>query len=106
MEPGTSTISSAQPIIEMQNVSVGSVQDLTQLTLEEINWTVNAGEFWVVAGMHASGKTDLMWMTAGIMPPQSGKYRLFGNEMPMYSETQQQERLRLGLVFDNGQLLR
>jgi ABC-type transporter Mla maintaining outer membrane lipid asymmetry ATPase subunit MlaF len=85
---------------------VGSVQELSQLTLEEVNWTVRAGEFWVIAGMHASGKTDLMWMTAGIMPPQKGVYRLFGHEMPMYSEEQLAERLRLGLVFDSGQLLR
>ncbi|HWF19228.1 MAG TPA: ATP-binding cassette domain-containing protein [Verrucomicrobiae bacterium] len=106
MEPEASKYSSTAPIIEMQGVSVGSIMDLTQITLEEVNWTVNAGEFWVIAGMHNSGKTDLMWMTAGIMPPQNGTYRLFGHEMPMYSEEQLSERLRLGLVFENGQLLR
>src|SRR5579884_2381827 len=107
-EHGTrfSKSSQAPPLIEMQGVAVGSILDLAQITLEDVNWTVNPGEFWVVAGMHASGKTDLMWMTAGIMPPQDGTYRLFGHEMPMYSEEQLAERLRLGLVFENGQLLR
>jgi ABC-type transporter Mla maintaining outer membrane lipid asymmetry ATPase subunit MlaF len=97
---------SQTPVIEMENVSVGSAQDLTQIVLQEVNWTVNAGEFWVIAGMHASGKTDLMWMTDGIMPPQGGKYRLFGNEMPIYGEELLAERLRVGMAFENGQLLR
>ncbi|HZV34228.1 MAG TPA: ATP-binding cassette domain-containing protein [Verrucomicrobiae bacterium] len=106
MELDSPNLPQAPPLIEMQGVAVGSILDLAQITLEDVNWTVNPGEFWVVAGMHASGKTDLMWMTAGIMPPQDGTYRLFGHEMPMYSEEQLAERLRLGLVFENGQLLR
>jgi ABC-type transporter Mla maintaining outer membrane lipid asymmetry ATPase subunit MlaF len=92
------------PLIEMSGVAVGAVQDLSRIVLEEINWTVNAGEFWVIAGMHGSGKTDLLWTTAGIMPPQSGTYRLFGYEMPLYGEELLAERLRLGLAFESGQL--
>lgn len=105
-EPAHPTVAATTPIIEMQSVAVGSILDLSHTTLEDVNWTVHSGEFWVIAGMHASGKTDLMWMTAGIMPPQNGTYRLFGHEMPMFSEEQLAERLRLGLVFENGQLLR
>lgn len=93
------------PVIEMQGVSVGTIEDLSAIALEEVNWTVKPGEFWVVAGMHGSGKTDLMWLTAGIMPPQKGTYRLFGHEMPIYGEELREERLRVGLVFENGQLL-
>ncbi len=93
------------PVIEMTGVAVGAVQDISRIVLEEVNWTVNAGEFWVIAAMHGSGKSDLMWMTAGIMPPQAGEYRLFGHEMPMYGEELIPERLRLGLVFESGQLL-
>ena len=91
-------------IIEMTGVAVGSLQDLEVRALEDVNWTVAAGDYWVVAGMHGSGKSDLMSTTAGLMPPQSGCYRLFGHEMPMYSEELLPERLRLGLVFDGGQL--
>src|SRR6185437_8648703 len=106
MESESATISSPLPVIEMTGVAVGSVQDLAEIRLEDVNWTVNPGDFWVIAGMHASGKTDLMWMTAGIMPSQGGMYRLFGHEMPMYDEDLIPERLRLGLAFENGQLLR
>ena len=98
---------SALPVIEMKDVAVGvDCKILEQIVLEEVNWTVNAGEYWVIAGMHGSGKSDLIWMTGGIMPPQGGDYRLFGHEMPIYDEELLPERLRLGLVFENGQLLR
>lgn len=105
MENAGRPTSNALPVIEMAGVSVGAKQDLARIVLEEVNWTVRAGEYWVIAGMHDSGKSDLVWTTGGIMPPQAGTYRLFGNEMPMYHEDQLSERLRLGLVFESGQLL-
>lgn len=92
------------PIMEMNGVSVGSIQDLSRIVLEDVNWRVNAGEFWVLAGMDASGKTDLLWLTGGIMPPQNGTYHLFGHDMPIYDDDLLSERLRLGLVFESGQL--
>src|SRR5439155_17579009 len=42
---------------------------------------------------------------AGLMPPAEGSYRLFGEEMPIFDEGRLRHRLRLGLVFDGGQLL-
>ncbi len=38
------------------------------------------------------------------MAPQQGRYRFFGEEMPIFEEARLNERLRLGLVFDGGQL--
>jgi ABC-type transporter Mla maintaining outer membrane lipid asymmetry ATPase subunit MlaF len=72
--------------------------------LEEVNWTVAANDFWVVAGMQGSGKSDLMFMTAGLMPPKGGRYQLFGHDMPIYEDQLLPIRLRLGLVFETGQL--
>ncbi|MDB6066314.1 MAG: transporter ATP-binding protein [Pedosphaera sp.] len=92
------------PVIEMTGVTVGSVQDLQVPVLEDVNWSVAAGDYWVVAGMQGSGKSDLMFMTAGLMPPQGGRYRFFGHDMPIFEDELLPERLRLGLVFDNGQL--
>jgi len=91
-------------VIEMTGVGVGSQQDLEAHVLEDVNWSVAQGEYWVVAGMDGSGKSDLMSMTAGLMPPRNGSYRLFGHDMPIYEEELLPERLRLGLVFDAAQL--
>jgi ABC-type transporter Mla maintaining outer membrane lipid asymmetry ATPase subunit MlaF len=54
--------------------------------------------------LQGSGKTDFLMMTAGLMAPSRGIYELFGQRMPMFDERQLDVRLRLGLVFDTGQL--
>jgi ABC-type transporter Mla maintaining outer membrane lipid asymmetry ATPase subunit MlaF len=93
------------PIIEMTGVGVGSMRDAGLMVLEDVNWRVEACDYWLVAGMQGSGKSDFMAMTGGLMPPLGGSYRLFGHAMPIYEEELLMERLRLGLVFDGGHLL-
>lgn len=92
------------PVIEMTGVTVGSLRDLEVAVLQDVNWSVAAGQYWLIAGMHGAGKSDLLFLTAGLMPPQKGRYLFFGQEMPMYEDSQIPQRLRLGLVFANGQL--
>ena len=92
------------PAIEMTGVAVGAMRDPDTMVAEEINWTVNPGEYWVVAGLHGSGKSDFLMLTGGLMAPRRGRYRFFGEEMPIFEEARLKERLRLGLVFDGGQL--
>src|SRR5207245_6850174 len=94
----------ARPVIEMENVSVGAMRDQSTMVVEEINWTVAAGDYWVVAGLQGAGKSDFLMMTGGLMSPTAGHYRLFGETMPIFEEARLKERLRLGLVFDGGQL--
>jgi ABC-type transporter Mla maintaining outer membrane lipid asymmetry ATPase subunit MlaF len=90
--------------LEMSRVAFGSMKDQTAIVAEEINWTVNAGEFWVVAGPQRSGKSDFLMLAGGLMSPTRGTYRCFGAEMPIFEEERLAERLRVGLVFDGGQL--
>ncbi len=95
---------SSPPVILMSGVTTGSLQDPAAPVLSEVNWTVNSGDFWVLAGLHGSGKTDFLMLTAGLMAPLSGRYWLFGEEMPIFEEARLPDRLRLGLVFETGQL--
>ncbi len=95
---------SGRPVIRMENVAVGSLQDLSLTVAEEINWTVQPGDYWVIAGLQGTGKTDLLMMTGGVMAPLRGRYWLFREEMPIFDEARLKERLRLGLVFEGGQL--
>ena len=92
------------PPIEMRDVSFGSMRDQSLIVAEAIQWTVAAGDYWVIAGLQGSGKTDLLMMTGGVMPPADGSYRLFGETMPLFDEAHLPTRLRLGMVFDGGQL--
>ena len=43
-------------------------------------------------------------MTAGLMPPVKGSYKLFGMETQSFGEAELAERLRVGFVFEGGQL--
>jgi ABC-type transporter Mla maintaining outer membrane lipid asymmetry ATPase subunit MlaF len=92
-------------VIEMFGVGVGSMQNPGVTVLEDVNWRVEAGDYWLLAGMHGSGKSDFVAMTGGLMPPRAGSYRLFGRDMPIFDEEELPERLRLGLVFEDGHLL-
>ena len=92
------------PVIEMTGVTIGALRDTDTMVAEGINWTVNAGDYWAVAGLHGSGKSDFLMLTGGLMAPRRGQYRFFGEDMPIFEDARLKERLRLGLVFEGGQL--
>ena len=98
------TVRAGVPAIEMTGVAVSALRDPDTMVAGGINWTVNAGDYWVVAGPHGSGKSDFLMLTGGLMAPRQGQYRFLGEEMPIFEESRLKERLRLGLVFDGGQL--
>jgi ABC-type transporter Mla maintaining outer membrane lipid asymmetry ATPase subunit MlaF len=102
MEPASSN--ARDVFIEMRGLSVGAMRDASTRVAENVNWKVSRGEYWVIAGLQGSGKTDFLMMTAGLMAPRAGDYRLFGEPMPIFDEARLPVRLRLGLVFDGGQL--
>jgi ABC-type transporter Mla maintaining outer membrane lipid asymmetry ATPase subunit MlaF len=104
--PTAVAASAEAPALEMTGVSVGSRRDPEHVVLEGVNWRVAAGEFWAIGGLHTTGKTDFMFLTAGLLRPVAGTYQAFGQDLFQGAE---EERLltqqRLGLVFDGGQLL-
>src|SRR5258706_5565987 len=90
--------------IEMRGVGARAFRDPGVVVAEDVNWTVQAGEFWVIAGPQRGGKTDFLMMTAGLNAPEGGTYRMFDSEMPIFDDARLRERLRLGFVFDGGKL--
>lgn len=96
----------ATPALEMRDVTVTSLNDPEAVVLEGVNWSVSAGDYWVIGGLHRSGKSDLMALAAGLMLPERGTYRVFGHELTAGFEHEiLAARLRIGLVFDGGRLL-
>jgi ABC-type transporter Mla maintaining outer membrane lipid asymmetry ATPase subunit MlaF len=100
----TANASRAEPVLEMHGVSFGAMRDQTQVIASDVNWTVRAGEFWVVAGPQRSGKSDLLLFAAGLMPPLRGRYCCFCVEMPVTGDAPLNAFPPVGLVFDGGQL--
>jgi ABC-type transporter Mla maintaining outer membrane lipid asymmetry ATPase subunit MlaF len=93
------------PVIDMRGVSVTSMKSPTRVVVADVNWTVKANEFWVVGAPQYTGKSDFLMTTGGIMSPAGGDYWLWGERMPIFEESRLAHRLRLGFVFDGGQLL-
>ncbi|HEX5223374.1 MAG TPA: ATP-binding cassette domain-containing protein, partial [Verrucomicrobiae bacterium] len=93
------------PVIDMRAVSVTSMKSPARVVAADVNWTVKANEFWVVGAPQYTGKTDFLMTTGGIMSPAGGEYWLLGERMPIFDEPRMAHRLKLGFVFDGGQLL-
>ncbi|HEU5124539.1 MAG TPA: ATP-binding cassette domain-containing protein [Verrucomicrobiae bacterium] len=93
-----------RPALEMRGVSVSAIRDQNTVLLNDVNWTVMPGDFWVIGGLQGSGKTDFLLLAGGLMAPLAGSYQFLGETMPIFEEERLRERLKLGLVFDGGQL--
>lgn len=92
--------------LEMIHVTVGSVSHPDTVVLEDVNWKVAVGDYWVIGGLQASGKSDFLATAAGAMPPLGGTFRAFGQELGAGFEHHLLEaRLKLGMVFGGGRLL-
>lgn len=52
-----------------------------QFTLQPLSFTLRGGELLAVLGPNASGKTTLLGLMSGILPPLSGHVRLDGREV-------------------------
>src|SRR6516165_515733 len=96
---------SSTAILEMRGANIAALRDTTLTVVENVNWSVQPGEFWVIAGQQYSGKSDFLLHAAGLMTPAVGTCRVFGDDTREFDETQIAERLRVGLVFAEGRLL-
>ena len=91
------------PQIEIREGSVAIVSSVRERHLQGIDWTIRAGDFWVVGGLHGSGKSALLTIAAAVSPPESGSVYLFGEATAsMHESALLKQRLRIGLVFEYG----
>ena len=96
--------STTSPLLEMRGVTVASMRNPGANVLEDVNWSLAAGDFWVVAGWQGSGKSDFLMLASALMPPAEGEYRIFGKPGEVFRDAPLDVQLRSGLVFDGGQL--
>jgi ABC-type sulfate/molybdate transport systems ATPase subunit len=91
-------------IIEMRGAHIAALRDAALTVVQGVEWSVQPGEFWVVAGQQYSGKSDLLLHAAGLMAPEQGVCRVFGCDVRDLDETRLAERQRVGFVFADGRL--
>ena len=89
------------PILQVQNLnhiySVGT--PFEHIALQDVSFSVNAGEFIGVIGHTGSGKSTLMQHLNGLLKPTSGQILLDGKDIWADKFTTRQSRFRVGLVF-------
>jgi molybdate transport system ATP-binding protein len=92
----------AGPLAMLNNVSVSFEG---RQILNKINWTINAGEFWQLAGPNGSGKTTILNLITGESPKGYGQNLfLFGNKKGS-GETIWDIKKNIGYVTPNTALL-
>lgn len=94
---------SPEIVIEMADLDIVHEAATQRVLVRQVNWRIARGEFWVVGGDQASGKTSLLSTAAGLNRPASGTLRIFGRDLQQATEQEQVEwRKRIGFVFEYG----
>jgi len=69
------------PAIRMRGVQVWrwvALERRRAVLLDEIEWTVEAGEHWVLLGPNGAGKTTLLNLAAAVSHPSEGEVEVLG----------------------------
>ncbi len=85
------------PVIQMENVTV---RRGGRTILNDVSWTVEKGESWVIVGGNGSGKTSLLNVLMGYLTPTEGVVEMQGREDAVNSKSQNWDdwRKRIGFV--------
>ena len=89
------------PILQVENLnyiySIGT--PFQHQALDNVNFSVERGEFIGIIGHTGSGKSTLMQHLNGLLKPNSGTILLDGKDIWQDKKTTRQTRFRVGLVF-------
>jgi zinc transport system ATP-binding protein len=72
--------------VEVIHAEALSFRYNSALVLEDVTFSVPAGEFLGIVGPNGSGKTTLIKLALGLVPASGGKVSLFGAEPPNFRE--------------------
>lgn len=91
-----------QPVLAFKDVSI---QFERNKVLDSVSFSVARGETCVLLGPAGSGKSVLLKLANGLIPPDAGSICVFGQETTTMSEQQMfGMRRRVGMVFQESAL--
>ena len=87
----------ALPVFEMENVTV---RRNGKEILNDVSWSVEKGQHWVILGGNGSGKTSILNVLMGYLTPTEGEVEMKGREDAINSQNQEWDdwRKRSGFV--------
>jgi phospholipid/cholesterol/gamma-HCH transport system ATP-binding protein len=91
-----------EPVVAFEHVSLSFNGNSV---LEDISFEVKAGETRILLGPAGVGKSVLLKLVNGLLKPDAGKIRVFGEEVETMSEHDLFTlRTKIGMVFQEGAL--
>ncbi|YAF97177.1 MAG: energy-coupling factor ABC transporter ATP-binding protein [Nodularia sp. CChRGM 3473] len=91
-------ISPGNPVVEVQNLVYAYTNQ--EPVLQELSFTLNAGDRVALMGATGSGKSTLLENLIGLKQPRSGK--IFINGIPLAPKTLPQVRRYIGFAFQDA----
>jgi phospholipid/cholesterol/gamma-HCH transport system ATP-binding protein len=102
LQPDLETTSPNAPVVAFENVSIAFD---SKVVLENVSFNVHRAETRIILGPAGGGKSVLMKLTNGLLKPDSGSIRVFGEEVTSMSEYDLFKlRARIGMVFQESAL--
>jgi phospholipid/cholesterol/gamma-HCH transport system ATP-binding protein len=102
LQPEAAPPSTNEPVVVFENVSIAFDE---KVVLQDISFTVQPAETRIILGPAGVGKSVLMKLTNGLLKPDSGTIRVFGEDVTAMSEYELYKlRARIGMVFQESAL--
>lgn len=109
-----STRATRSAALELRNITLDypdgvdtAGNPLTSRALDNINLTIERGEFIALTGASGSGKSSLLSVAAGLITPTSGTRLIDGTDTTGYRDSQLTElrRTTIGIIFQQPNLI-
>jgi phospholipid/cholesterol/gamma-HCH transport system ATP-binding protein len=102
IQPDQTAPPATEPVVVFEDVSI--TFDVKPI-LQNISFVVQRGETRIILGPAGCGKSVLMKLANGLIRPDSGIIRIFGEDITLMSETDLYKlRARVGMVFQESAL--
>jgi phospholipid/cholesterol/gamma-HCH transport system ATP-binding protein len=101
-QPEPLTVDPSIPVVAFDNVSIAF--DL-KVVLKNISFSVDPGQTLILLGPAGTGKSVLLKLANGLLKPDSGSIRIFGQEITTMPERDLYRlRAHIGMVFQESAL--
>ena len=101
-QPNQEAPASGEPVVVVEDVSI--IFDVKPV-LQNVSFTVQRGETRIILGPAGGGKSVLMKLVNGLLKPDSGTIRVFGEDVTQMREVDLFKlRGRIGMVFQESAL--
>jgi phospholipid/cholesterol/gamma-HCH transport system ATP-binding protein len=101
-QPETRTFDASAPVVAFEDVSIAFDR---KVVLKNISFSVDRGQTLIILGPAGTGKSVLLKLANGLLCPDSGSIRVFGQEITTTPERDLFKlRAHIGMVFQESAL--